>query len=247
MATVRIYKVAEILGIESHKVIELLKRDHGIEVKSASSTIEEIVARHFAERVARDLGITIPSGTKFTTTPTTRIKGRKPVVKLSEPAKPTVPALGRPRLIKVISPPPEEPPTSDPVTTTESEETGAALPAGSPDAIQGGPEAAPAPTWTTPSEQVVRPQTGVHLRVEDSAGTVAPTVPSRSQTPSPPMERPPATPSPKPPIVRPATPPLRPTVQPPLGGPRPLPSQPVRAPASPRPGRRPWASWCRRR
>ncbi len=233
MATARIYKVAEILGIESHKVIELLKRDHGIEVKSASSTIEEIVARHFAERVARDLGITIPSGTKFATTPTTSTKGRNTAVKFSEPAKPAVPALGPPRLIKVISPPPE-PPTSDPVTTTEPEKT--VLSAGSPDAPQGAPETTPAPTWTTPPEQeVARPQT-VHLRVEDTAGTVAPTVPSRSQTTPPPMERPPAIPSPKPPIVRPATPPLRPTVQPPLGGPRPLPSQPVRTPASPRPG-----------
>ena len=44
MATIRIYKVAEVLGIPSHEVIDLLKREHGIEVKSASSTIEEIGA-----------------------------------------------------------------------------------------------------------------------------------------------------------------------------------------------------------
>ena len=48
MATIRIYKVAEVLGIPSQEVMDLLKREHGIEVKSASSTIEEIVAREFA-------------------------------------------------------------------------------------------------------------------------------------------------------------------------------------------------------
>jgi hypothetical protein len=37
MATVRIYKVAELLNTSSQEVIALLKRDHGIEVKSASS------------------------------------------------------------------------------------------------------------------------------------------------------------------------------------------------------------------
>ena len=53
MATVRIYKVAELLNTSSQEVIALLKRDHGIEVKSASSTIEEVVARQFVERLAR--------------------------------------------------------------------------------------------------------------------------------------------------------------------------------------------------
>ena len=49
MATVRIYKVAELLGTTSQEVSALLKRDHGIEVRSASSTIEEVVARQFVE------------------------------------------------------------------------------------------------------------------------------------------------------------------------------------------------------
>ena len=56
MATVRIYKVAELLGSTSQEVLALLKRDHGIELKSASSTIEEVVARSFTERVARQRG-----------------------------------------------------------------------------------------------------------------------------------------------------------------------------------------------
>ena len=34
MATVRIYKVAELLGTTSQEVLALLKRDHGIELKS---------------------------------------------------------------------------------------------------------------------------------------------------------------------------------------------------------------------
>jgi hypothetical protein len=41
LATVRIYKVAELLNLSSQDVMTLLKKEHGIEVKSASSTIEE--------------------------------------------------------------------------------------------------------------------------------------------------------------------------------------------------------------
>ena len=61
MATVRIYKVAELLGTTSQEVSALLKRDHGIEVKSASSTIEEVVARQFVER-AHAAGLLAPDG-----------------------------------------------------------------------------------------------------------------------------------------------------------------------------------------
>ena len=61
MATVRIYKVAELLSTTSQDVVALLKRDHGIDVKSASSTIEEIVARQFVERVATERGLSVPS------------------------------------------------------------------------------------------------------------------------------------------------------------------------------------------
>ena len=65
MATVRIYKVAELLGTTSQEVTALLKRDHGIEVKSASSTIEEVVARQFVERLARQRNISLPTGDIF--------------------------------------------------------------------------------------------------------------------------------------------------------------------------------------
>ena len=65
MSTVRIYKVAELLDTTSQEVLALLKRDHGIELKSASSTIEEVVARSFVERVARQRNISLPSGDMF--------------------------------------------------------------------------------------------------------------------------------------------------------------------------------------
>ena len=69
MATVRIYKVAELLGTTSQEVTALLKRDHGIEVKSASSTIEEVVGRQFVERLAKQRNITLPTGDIFAETP----------------------------------------------------------------------------------------------------------------------------------------------------------------------------------
>ena len=75
MATVRIYKVAELLNLSSQDVMTLLKKEHGIEVKSASSTIEEVVARSFVERVARTRGISLPGGDMFAETPV--VKGKK--------------------------------------------------------------------------------------------------------------------------------------------------------------------------
>ena len=68
MATVRIYKVAELLNTTSQEVMALLKRDHGIDVKSASSTIEEVVGRQFVERLARQRGVTLPGGDLFADT-----------------------------------------------------------------------------------------------------------------------------------------------------------------------------------
>jgi translation initiation factor IF-2 len=103
MATVRIYKVAELLNTSSQEVIALLKRDHGIEVKSASSTIEEVVARQFVDRLARQRNITVPSNASFADTPAAVVKGRKPAGK-PEPPKPVAPALPPPRLVKSAKP-----------------------------------------------------------------------------------------------------------------------------------------------
>ena len=91
MATVRIYKVAELLGTTSQEVLALLKRDHGIELKSASSTIEEVVARSFVERLAKQRSISLPGGDMFAET-AAPVKGRKaaPAKKAAEPAKPAM-------------------------------------------------------------------------------------------------------------------------------------------------------------
>jgi translation initiation factor IF-2 len=113
LATVRIYKVAELLNTTSQEVTALLKRDHGIEVKSASSTIEEVVGRQFVERLARQRKISLPSGDIFAEAPV--VKGRKgtPAKKAPEPPKPTVAALPPPRLVKTIKPPPVAVPVAE--------------------------------------------------------------------------------------------------------------------------------------
>ena len=77
MATVRIHKVAELLNTSSQEVIALLKRDHGIEVKSASSTIEEVVARQFVDRLARQRNIVVPSNASFADTPARSGEGQE--------------------------------------------------------------------------------------------------------------------------------------------------------------------------
>jgi translation initiation factor IF-2 len=106
LATVRIYKVAELLDTTSQEVLALLKRDHGIELKSASSTIEEVVARSFVERVARQRGISLPGGDMFAEHPVPAKPGaKKPTLaKKAEPAKPAAPVLGPPRLVKTVKP-----------------------------------------------------------------------------------------------------------------------------------------------
>jgi translation initiation factor IF-2 len=107
LATVRIYKVAELLGTTSQEVLSLLKRDHGIELKSASSTVEEVVARSFVERVARQRNISLPGGDMFAEhpAPAKSASGKKAAAaKKPEPAKPAAPVLGPPRLVKTVRP-----------------------------------------------------------------------------------------------------------------------------------------------
>ena len=81
MATVRIYKVAELLNTSSQEVMALLKRDHGIEVKSASSTIEEVVAREFVDRLARQRGHQRPVERLVRGYAGCRVKGRSPAAR----------------------------------------------------------------------------------------------------------------------------------------------------------------------
>jgi translation initiation factor IF-2 len=103
LATIRIYKVAEILDLPSQEVIELLKREHGIDLKSASSTIEVIVARQLADRLVKEKRIKSLPEHSFSRTSARKIsakKGRAAKQVATEPVKPTAPQLGPPRLIK---------------------------------------------------------------------------------------------------------------------------------------------------
>ena len=114
MATVRIYKVAELLNTTSQEVLQLLKQNHGIELKSASSTLEEIVARQFVDRLARQRGVDLPKGDIFSETAVKPVKKSGSVTAKkggaqAEPPKPAAPVLPPPRLIKTLRPP--TPPT----------------------------------------------------------------------------------------------------------------------------------------
>ena len=245
MATVRIYKVAEVLDTTSQEVIALLKRDHGIEVKSASSTIEEVVARQFVERVARERRIAVPSRHLFEDAPVAaKDKGAR-ARRTAEPAKPVSAPLPPPRLVKTPRPAPpveEEPTEHEEVAETLAEEP--PLPETEPT-----PVAALAPP-SVPG-RVVPPT--LRLRIEESTlgesgETRTPAPPSRL-TPPAAARAPRQTVKPQAPgsaatpvTARPAVPTPRPLTplppRPPLGGPRPLPTPPVRptTPGAPRPG-----------
>ena len=215
-------------------MVALLKRDHGIDVKSASSTIEEVVARQFVERVASERGLSVPSAT-FTSKPKVRRrKTAKSSAQKVEPKKPAAKPLPPPRLVKAKLKPPV-----DEVEEPEAEDS---------EAIEPQPTAtlitakAPAPLSEKPVElesprtsRVVPPT--LRLRVEDGgtpseAKVAAPAKPEKRQvTTTPPAQ----------PITRPVNPKGSPrvTVAPsraPIAGPRP-PAQPARPAALPqRPG-----------
>ena len=97
LATVRIYKVAELLNTTSQEVLQLLKQNHGIELKSASSTLEEIVARQFVERLARQRGIELPKGDIFSETAVKRSRRRWPRAARRAPPRPSRPSRPRRR------------------------------------------------------------------------------------------------------------------------------------------------------
>jgi translation initiation factor IF-2 len=142
MATVRIYRVAELLNTSSQEVIALLKRDHGIEVKSASSTIEEVVAREFVARLARQRGLTVPSNASFADTHAPApAKGKKPGGKAPEPVKPAGPSLPPPRLVKTAKPAAPVEPAAAPPAAAEP----VLVPAPTPPLAQPPAQAAPPP------------------------------------------------------------------------------------------------------
>ncbi|SVD28431.1 uncharacterized protein METZ01_LOCUS381285, partial [marine metagenome] len=226
----------ELLNTTSQDVVALLKRDHGIDVKSASSTIEEVVARQFVERVATERGLSVPSSATFTSKPKVkRRKTAKSSAQESEPSKPVAKPLPPPRLVKTKHKPPE---VEAEEAKAEDSEAIESQPIATPLAAK-----APAPPSETPAMREsprtarVVPST-LRLRVEDQSAPVAPKV----VAPAKPEKRLVTTTTPTQPITRPVNPGGVPRVavapsHAPLGGPRPLPAQPARPAALPqRPG-----------
>jgi len=289
LSTVRIYRVAELLNTSSQEVLALLKRAHGIELKSASSTIEEVVARQFVERLARERNITLPGGDMFAEGPAFKPGAKKPtpVAKKPEPAKPAAPTLAPPRLVKtakpampaaagdtlheepadIPEPPPAvvEPPIEAPIQLAELEQPAPvaeqrpapSAPVPAPPVAAAATVAAPQPSPrpAPPVGRMVPPS--IRLRIEEPNAPGTSAVPAMPTRPAAPRLRPsdkvvpPRPTAPPPPatgnLARPGGPggsttrpaPPRPSYPPPMrpnmtpGGPRPLPSQPVRAPQGP--------------
>jgi translation initiation factor IF-2 len=181
LSTVRIYKVAELLNTTSQEVTALLKRDHGIEVKSASSTIEEVVARQFVDRLAKQRNITLPTGDIFAETPVVKGKGKSPAPakKSAEPAKPVAPALPPPRLVKAAKAPAPAVVEPEPL----SEQTSPA-----PVAEVAAEPVAASPVVPPPPRTEVRPRRT--LQVEEPAPKVAPPEPPAAPPAAPPQPEP---------------------------------------------------------
>ena len=221
MSTVRIYKVAELLNTTSQEVLALLKKAHGIELKSASSTLEEIVARQFVDRLAKQRGITLPKGDVFseqagkaakTAAKAKATPGKKAAAAAPpEPPKPATPTLGPPRLIKRAKPvePKPEPAVEEvvehaasaaaAVEAPEAIEAAEAAPAA--EAAQFQEPAAPEPGGAEAAEAARDKSAGrfvppsIRLRVEEpgkAPPSAPPLQPRRQMVPQPPRVVPPA-------------------------------------------------------
>jgi translation initiation factor IF-2 len=234
LATVRIYKVAELLNTTSQEVTALLKRDHGIEVKSASSTIEEVVARQFVDRLSRQRNISLPTGDIFAETPAPKGKKGTPARKAPEPPKPAAPALPPPRLVKTVKPV-APPPVAEPEPPAPLVEA--------PPAIEEPVSEPPAPVMAEPP--VVAPPVAEPLPIEERPAAAPVAEVAAPPAPPPPLDAAVVKPAPGrivPPTLRlrieqqrPTTPdaPL-PTQPAPRAVPRPAPRQPAGA-TPPRP------------
>ncbi len=214
MATVRIYKVAELLSTTSQEVLALLKRDAGIELKSASSTVEEIVARQFVERLARQRNIALPGGDIFAET-AVPVRARKgTTAKKAEPPRPPQQVLGPPRLVKTLRATPASPVHED---ETDVEDTSAETVESQPEwqepepvaeeIVAAAPEPAvsveEAPIEAAPAHEPVAEQRRAEAAPEPEPVAAAPA-----------QETAPAPPPPAPPVAAPRVPPAPTTVQP---------------------------------
>jgi translation initiation factor IF-2 len=203
--------------------MSLLKKDHGIEVKSASSTIEEVVAREFVTKQARQRNIKVPTNASFADTPGPASRGglKKPGGRAPEPVKPAAP-VAAPRLVKTAKPaaPVEAPapaPEPEPIVAEAPEQ--AAVEAPGPPAppatiVSKGPESLvvePAPA----TEHVARPVEIAALRPgsgQAASASVAEQAPAHAvaaapQPPAPAVEHvAPAAERMPPPPVRPVAP-----------------------------------------
>jgi translation initiation factor IF-2 len=152
LSTVRIYKVAELLGTTSQEIVALLKRDHGIEVKSASSTVEEMVAHQFVARLARARGITLPKGDIFAEGAAAKTKKGGAAKKLEPPPPPPKPSMPPPRLVKTVKIPP---PVAEPESEAAAEHEPVAAPEAEPEPIISEPAAAhePPPVHAKPAPE----------------------------------------------------------------------------------------------
>jgi len=211
LATVRIYKVAELLGLSSPEALALLKKETGIEAKSASSSIEEIVARQFVERQARARKITLPGGALFADTPATPAK-KAPAKgsKAPEPVKPAAPVL-RPRLVKTVRP------------VTATDETVVVTPDATVILVPE-PTTVPEPEPVVPVEPEPVPAPVVEIVVEPespAAPVVESPAPAVAATPvaAPPVVHVPPVVVPEPRVAKPVAPPAQPT---PVASPAPL-------------------------
>jgi translation initiation factor IF-2 len=261
LATVRIYKVAELLNTTSQEVLQLLKQNHGIELKSASSTLEEIVARQFVERLARQRGIELPKGDIFSEAAARAVKktagtGMKKPGPAAEPPKAATPALPPPRLIKTQRPPvpPAAPTVAAPGAATGTASaiaealaetpTPIAVAAPPPPVVEVAPEpvlvaeAPPAPAVEEPAFPVSAPSVETPAASADAAVEPLAARPSSSGRFVPPsirlrVEEPGQAPPKAPPLQprRPVAPPQPRVVAPPAA----RPAAPA-APASARPG-----------
>ena len=269
-------------------MLALLKRAHGIELKSASSSLEEVVARQFVERLSRERGITLPGGDMFAEGPAARpgMKKSTPGAKKVEPAKPAAPTLAPPRLVKttrpaaapaLVTPAPvvEEPPTEEAPPSPRVEEPveppAQVAQASEPQEMPEPPAQTPLPPEEPPVQVAAAPPVepprakpapgrmvppSIRLRIEEPSAPGTSSVPAMPTRPAAPRFRPsdkvvpprPTAPLPaatgnlarpggpggittRPAPQRPSYMPTRPAGMPP-GGPRPLPTPPIR-PQSP--------------
>ena len=164
-------------------MVALLKSDHGIELKSASSTIEEVVARQFVERIARARGLSIPSGPMFTGKP--KAKGPKSArssARTTETSKPASRPLPPPRLVKVKRTPPSDQTEETEPKNLETVEPTAPLTA--PAIVEEPQPTAEAPVEPARPGRIVPPT--LRLRVEDDSAPATPkaAAPTKRQIPT---------------------------------------------------------------